>query len=201
MFGSMLARKGVVAAVALVVLLTGGVVAEASGVGNGVLNTLGIQQNQDSAKTTVCHLPRGNANSARTLEVASDEMVEHLDHGDTAGECAATAAQSTAQGQPIEVRDGKTAICHVSSGNPTNKQRTLVVAEGAVAEHLGHGDSEAACAGATIRTKGPPAHASANDAGPKAGQILVCHRGRTRSLSPDALADHLAHGDTAGACS
>ncbi len=200
MFGSVLVRRGVVAAAALVVLLTGGVVVEASGLGNGVLNTLGINQNQDSTKTTVCHVPGGNANGARTLEVDTDELVEHLDHGDTAGGCVVTALQSTGQGQTIEVRDGKAAICHVPPGNPTDPQ-TLVVAEDAVGEHLTHGDSPGACAGAATRTQGRPAHAGGDDAELKSGQILVCHHARTRSLSPDALADHLGHGDTTGACS
>ena len=32
------------------------------------------------------------------------------------------------------------------------------------------------------------------------GKILVCHKGKTLSISPDAWADHSGHGDSCGGC-
>lgn len=43
---------------------------------------------------------------------------------------------------------------------------------------------------------------SAVAAGPAAAaaSVAICHRGKTIMVSPSAVADHLAHGDTLGAC-
>ena len=35
---------------------------------------------------------------------------------------------------------------------------------------------------------------------PGKNRVDVCHKGRTITISPDAVPDHLAHGDTLGPC-
>ena len=49
---------------------------------------------------------------------------------------------------------------------------------------------------ASAKPEGPPAPGR-----PGGGRVTVCHKGRTKTFPPAALAAHLGHGDTEGACS
>ena len=144
-----------------------------------------------------------------TLEIGADSLADHLEHGDTEGECpdeateesdeGETAGETEGETQTLEVREGKVAVCHLPNGDE-DKARTIVVGDDALESHLEHGDTEGECAEEGARPQGPPPHAGQEVTEAKEGQVLVCHRDRTRSVSADALAAHLAHGDTEGAC-
>ena len=40
-----------------------------------------------SSTTTICHMPPGNPDNARTLVVGTSSLTAHLDHGDERGSC------------------------------------------------------------------------------------------------------------------
>lgn len=47
----------------------------------------------------------------------------------------------------------------------------------------------------------PPPTSTCSFADPaKPDKILICHKGRTLSVSADAWSDHASHGDTCGQC-
>ena len=87
-------------------------------------------------------------------------------------------------------------ICHRPPGNPENPQ-TITISINALQAHLAHGDTIGPCDGYNYY---PPSQ-------PK--KITICHippgnrdraRPRTITISINALAAHLAHGDTIGSC-
>ena len=45
----------------------------------------------------------------------------------------------------------------------------------------------------------PPAGETGEDE-PSEGKVTLCHKSKTHSVGEDAVAEHLAHGDTIGAC-
>lgn len=47
----------------------------------------GLDEEDDGEKVTICHIPPGNPENARTIEVGEDAVEAHLAHGDTEGEC------------------------------------------------------------------------------------------------------------------
>lgn|GEM_PF-6659846 len=67
----------------------------------------------DEDKVTICHIPRGNPNNARTLEVERDELAEHLEHGDTEGPCE---GDSAGRGNGQNNGRGNNSDCGASSG-------------------------------------------------------------------------------------
>ncbi len=98
----------------------------------------------------------------------------------------------------ITDRTPKVDVCHIPSDDPDNAH-SISVGESALDEHLAHGDSEGTCAegGALGQSDG---------AGPSSG-VDVCHtpsdnpdNAHTISVGESALDEHLAHGDSEGAC-
>jgi hypothetical protein len=51
------------------------------------LNDDGEEDDADSVKVVVCHIPPGNPDQAREISIDADDLQSHLDHGDTEGEC------------------------------------------------------------------------------------------------------------------
>lgn len=47
----------------------------------------GEDDDADGEKVLVCHIPPGNPDRARTISIDADDLQDHLDHGDTEGEC------------------------------------------------------------------------------------------------------------------
>jgi len=47
----------------------------------------GVASANHVGKVTICHIPPGNADMARTLSVGIDALAAHLRHGDTIGPC------------------------------------------------------------------------------------------------------------------
>ena len=47
---------------------------------------------------------------------------------------------------------------------------------------------------------GGPGAGDPNPGGQDQVRVDVCHKGKTKSIDPSKVADHLAHGDTLGAC-
>lgn len=47
----------------------------------------GEDDDGDGEKVLVCHIPPGNPDNARTISIDGDDLQDHLDHGDTEGEC------------------------------------------------------------------------------------------------------------------
>ena len=94
--------------------------------------------------------------------------------------------------------DAKDEVCHAPPDNLDNAH-TISVPENALQEHLDHGDSEGACA-----DDGPPG--PPDGVGPFA-KVDVCHvpddnpdNAHTISVPEGVLEEHLAHGDSEGAC-
>ncbi len=110
----------------------------------------------------------------------------------------------------------KVLICHYPSGD-VDKGNTLEIAADAVDAHLAHGDTLGACPTSTplpAPTDTPlpaptntPAPAPTNTPAPAPTdtpvveeKVTICHKGTTIEVNADAVADHLGHGDTVGAC-
>jgi hypothetical protein len=43
--------------------------------------------NQNDEKVTICHIPRGNPDKAKTLSIGAESVEAHLAHGDSLGAC------------------------------------------------------------------------------------------------------------------
>ncbi|MCH8816085.1 MAG: hypothetical protein IH957_13535 [Chloroflexi bacterium] len=89
-------------------------------------------------------------------------------------------------------------VCHVPDENPGNAH-TISVGEGALDEHLLHGDTEGVCSESE-------SVGSTDSVGPS-DNIEVCHapsdsadNQHTISVAQSAVDEHLAHGDTEGGC-
>ena len=118
----------------------------------------------------------------------------------------------------------KVLICHYPAGDKT-KGNTLEIDASAVDAHLDHGDSLGPCPTATPTAvpTNTPVPSSTNTSVPPStntpvppptntpvpaptdtpvatGKVTICHNGNTIEVNADAVADHLAHGDTLGAC-
>ena len=125
----------------------------------------------------------------KTPDEADGHIIDAMDQPDVAGGPPDGLGPSTS----IEV-------CHVPSDNPDNAHTISVGGEDALNEHLAHGDSEGACA--DDPPPGPP-----DGVGPSA-KVDICHvpddnpdNAHTISVGgEDALNEHLAHGDSEGAC-
>lgn len=97
----------------------------------------------------------------------------------------------------------KVVICHVPPGNPDNAH-TISVSPGALEAHLAHGDTVGACEeGGDDGGEGD----DEDDGGEDGEDVVICHippgnpdNAHTITVSPSALAAHLAHGDAVGEC-
>ena len=136
----------------------------------------------------------------------------------------ATPSADTDPDDSDDTETEKVLICHYPSGD-VDKGNTLEIAADAVDAHLAHGDQLGACPTSTplpAPTNTPlpaptntPAPASTDTPVPAPtdtpapaptdtpvadSKVVICHKGSTIEVSADAVADHLAHGDTMGAC-
>jgi hypothetical protein len=161
-------------------------------------------QQEAEAAVTLCHVPPGNPDAAHTIDVGAPAAPTHLAHGDTEGACAGDEAPEEEQeGEEEEDGQAKALVCHVPPGNPENPV-TIEVGAAAVPAHLGHGDTEGACAGDEAPEGSEEGEEGEEDAATK---VVVCHippgnpeNPVTIEVGESAVPAHLAHGDTEGAC-
>jgi hypothetical protein len=87
-------------------------------------------------KTTICHVPPGNAGNPQTITIGNSAVAAHLanDPGDSVGPC-------EAGGPPDDQYNEKVLICHSTSSDPTNPWVLISVSENAVPTHKAHGDT------------------------------------------------------------
>ena len=125
--------------------------------------------------------------------VVANEHIDAIEQPDIAG------GQPDGLGPPDALGPSTSVeVCHAPPGNPDNLH-TISVGEGESEEHLAHDDSDGACA--ESGAPGPP-----DALGPSAS-VEVCHappgnpdNARTISVGEGGLEEHLAHGDSVGAC-
>ncbi len=117
---------------------------------------------------------------------------------ETSPPATATATPTGTAGPSGDGPSAKVDVCHTPPDNLDNAH-TISIGGSALEDHLAHGDTEGACT--SSGTPGPP------DSVGRA-KIEVCHmppdnldNAHTISVSENALEDHLAHGDSEGACS
>jgi len=94
-------------------------------------------------KVSVCHVPSEDPDNSHTISIGKSALEEHLAHGDSEGACADGDGKTNGGDA-----SGKIDVCHVPEDNP-DKPHTISIAEGALEEHLAHGDSAGACATGT----------------------------------------------------
>ena len=184
---------------AVVLVAAAATVGAAGGVGHitsSAGDVLGaLQITHRIPKVDICHVPDDNSGNAHTISVGEGALEEHVAHGDSEGAC----ADDPSPGSPDGVGpSAQVDICHVPDDNSGNAH-TISVGEGALEEHVAHGDSEGACAD-------DPSPGSPDGVGPSA-QVDICHvpddnpdHPRTISVPESALDEHVAHGDSEGAC-
>ena len=83
-------------------------------------------------KVTLCHLDQ-ETQEVKMITIGTGAVAAHLAHGDSLD---LTRCQD--DGAKVE-------ICHVPPDNPDNAHTISVGSEDAVADHLGHGDTEGPC--------------------------------------------------------
>jgi hypothetical protein len=99
-------------------------------------------------------------------------------------------------------------ICH-KPGTPA--QQTMTIPAPALGGHLGHGDTEGPCVENTPEPTEPPPNPTATPAPPPpgggngGGLVTMCHKPgspaqKTIQVPESAVAAHLNHGDSMGAC-
>jgi hypothetical protein len=166
----------------------------------------------EGEKVAICHIPPGNPDNARTIEVDPESVEDHLAHGDYEGECEdAPSDPDEGEDENDENDEGegeKVAICHIPPGNPDNA-RTIVVDPESVEDHLGHGDYEGECEVPDDPGDDPgegDEQEEENDEG-EGEKVTICHvppgnpdNARTIEVDPESVEDHLAHGDYEGEC-
>ncbi|HET9334296.1 MAG TPA: hypothetical protein VFQ21_12030, partial [Gemmatimonadota bacterium] len=108
-------------------------------------------------------------------------------------------------GESDDESETKVLVCHVPSGNPENAH-TIEVGESAVPAHLAHGDTEGACEGDVSGDDGSEEDPE-DDGTDEEPKVVMCHvppgnqeNPHTIEVGESAVPDHLAHGDTEGAC-
>jgi hypothetical protein len=156
-----------------------------------------------AAAVTLCHVPPGNPDAAHTVDVGAPSVPAHLAHGDTEGACADDTGEDPEDPEEDSESDEvKALVCHAPPGNPDNAV-TIEVGESAVPAHLAHGDTEGACEGdEPAGEEDPEGEESEGET-----KVAVCHvppgnpeNPHTIEVGESAVPDHLAHGDTEGAC-
>ncbi|HJU87337.1 MAG TPA: hypothetical protein VJ788_08225 [Gemmatimonadota bacterium] len=165
-----------------------------------------------AAAVTLCHVPPGNPDAAHTVDVGAPSVPAHLAHGDTEGACADDGGEDPEDPEEDpdsdEDSDGaKVLVCHAPPGNPDNAV-TIEVGESALPAHLAHGDTEGACEGDGSGEEVPGGDEGEEDTeGGEETKVVVCHvppgnpeNPHTIEVGESAVPDHLAHGDTEGAC-
>jgi hypothetical protein len=158
------------------------------------------------SSVTLCHVPPGNPDAAHTVTVGAPAVPVHLSHGDAEGACAEEEEPEGDAGEEApgdEDSEAKVLVCHVPPGNPEHPV-TIEVGAAAVPAHLGHGDTEGACAGDQAPEGSEEGEEGEEDAATK---VVVCHvppgnpeNPVTIEVGESAVPAHLAHGDTEGTC-
>ena len=69
-----------IAAIALVAVMMG-----MSAFAPAMADKPGEEPNE--GKFLVCHIPPGNPDNPRTISISEDDVQDHLDHGDSPGDC------------------------------------------------------------------------------------------------------------------
>ena len=154
------------------------------------------------ASVTLCHVPPGNPDAAHTVSVGAPAVPVHLAHGDAEGACEQGDGGEEAPGEDEDSGEAKVLVCHVPPGNPEHPV-TIEVGAAAVPAHLGHGDTEGACAG----DEAPESEEGAEGEEDAEAKVFVCHvppgnpeNPVTIEVGESAVPAHLAHGDTEGEC-
>jgi len=145
-------------------------------------------------------------------EVAGEETTEA--EGKKAGKPEVVGKPNDVGGEPVgkvEAKDiegetkgdggqEKVTLCH-------KDKNTIRVGEPAVATHQSHDDSLGPCQTEEAAPESPEETPGAGatqhgDGGRGNGQqkVMLCHKGKTLTVGEPALAAHLRHGDTLGAC-
>jgi hypothetical protein len=140
-------------------------------------------EEEPQGRAVICHKP--GTPDEQTMTVPRSALDAHLAHGDTDGEC------STATSRVL--------ICHQPY---TPAQKTLAVPESDVEDHLAHGDLLGSCDDLPTEPVVAPGTEPGEDATAK---VEICHQPgtpaqQTLAVSESDVADHLAHGDSLGAC-
>ena len=127
-------------------------------------------------KVTICHVPPGNPDNPRTINVSVASLATHVKHGDDTGSCPASkkTVKDSSKDMSLSPKD-KVTICHVPPGNPDNP-RTITVDASSLDAHFAHNDYNGAC---------QPSE--------KSTQTSVY-------VKASSIQQHLAKGDTLGAC-
>ena len=143
-------------------------------------------------------VPSGAQEETPTATETSPLATEASPTATATSPSATATATPTGTASPSGDVPAKVDVCHVPAGNPDNAH-SISVGESALEDHLAHGDAQGACI--SNGTPGPPDGAGR-------AKIEVCHmppdnldNAHTISVSANALEDHLAHGDSEGACS
>jgi len=185
----------------IAVAATAGASGTVNHVNDGLNDVLGTLQTEDQVFG-----PAGATEEPEPTEgLEPTESPEATEETEPTEELEPTEAPEPTEDAPIDVQgsdpEDLIEVCHVPPGNPA-AAHTIMIGEPALDTHLGHGDTEGACAGnGPTVPNGPP-----NGLGPQA-QVEVCHvppgnpnAAHTINISEAALETHLGHGDTEGAC-
>jgi hypothetical protein len=169
---------------------------------------------------TLCHKPGTPAEKTMTLPLSA--LGGHLIHGDTLGACLGatpTITPTMTISPTVTITPTGTVtvtptvtptsgsmvtLCH-KPGTPA--EQTMTLPASAVDGHLGHGDILGPCPEATSPAP-PPGPTAPPPPSPGNGgnnMVTICHKPgtpaeQTMTVPESALAGHLGHGDTMGAC-
>ncbi len=151
-------------------------------------------------KVEICHVPPGNPGNAHTLSVSENAVQAHLAHGDTLGPCVApppppqnatlafSLYEARAPDDARPVGDPLAVMELVSAGIPQGSASWVLTPPGAHGSQHAHSPEE--CQSTTPD-----------------GKVVICHvppgnpsNAHAITVSPNAVAAHLAHGDYYGCC-
>lgn len=157
--------------------------------------------NGNGKKVTICHVPPGNPSNAHTINVSVNALDAHLDHGDLLGSCAPTPDTQPFPNVTIELFEARApddarpvgpalaSMTLVGQALPVASANWVLTSTGS-STHFTHDHSAAQCAATT-----------------SSGKVVMCHvppgnpaNAHSITISPSAVAAHLAHGDYFGCC-
>lgn len=153
-------------------------------------------------KVDICHIPPGNPANAHTLNISVNAVDAHLAHGDVLGSCSALPPPTQAAELVISLYEARApddarphgpvlgAMVLVANAIP-NGSASWVQADPGTGSHSGECSHSAEECGATTPN----------------GKVMMCHvppgnpgNAHTITISQNAVAAHLAHGDYYGGC-
>lgn len=143
-------------------------------------------------KISVCH-------NGRLIDVSPDALADHQGHGDTTEPCPAQSGVPNSDDGPgiepllaDEAIVEKTTLCH--------NGHTINVGPNGLVDHTAHNDTLGPCASGDIKSNNAGGRSTIKADNATDERATICHRGRSLTVSATAIADHLDHGDLAGAC-